>query len=108
MDAGGYVRDAWSGQRLDVMEAAALGPGVEMAVRAREQMDVAAAGAEVPVSEGAAEKQRQTHVNRGVAGESFSLQKMVVWGERVGIEAWYTLDGARGAWRDHGDEREGR
>ena len=29
VDAGGYVRDAWSGQRLDVMEAAALGPGVE-------------------------------------------------------------------------------
>ena len=67
------------------MEAAALGPGVEMAVRAREQMDVAAGGAEVPVTEGAAEKQRQTHVNRGVAGEN--LQKMVVWGERVGVEA---------------------
>ena len=32
---------------MDVMEAAALGPGVEMAVRAREQMDVAAEGAEV-------------------------------------------------------------
>ena len=94
VDADGYVRDAWSGLRLDVMEAAALGPGVEMAVRAREQMDVAAEGAEVPVTEGAAEKRRQTHVNRGVAGES--LQKMVVWGERIGVEAWYTLDGARG------------
>ena len=33
---------------------------------------------------------------------------MVIWGERVGIEAWYTLDGARGEITETNEKGQGQ